>query len=229
MIEVSRSCWAPTGLSGGASGAPEIRWYDPAVKEPRLNTVSEIERPSPGPPLTERSSDLSTARSDIAKHTDMYRIAYQEGQRALDDQQDELKGMRDRAVQFTAFVGAATAFLVGSGLHPAHRDAAFYALAGVASALSAVLILLLLALLRPMAGRLWHYRLSAKSLIAGWIETEVPPPTEAHFLRALAEKYDDMRAENEKLLSLLRTWYRWLVVVGAAQVTVWAALVWVKA
>lgn len=171
---------------------------------------------------------MPSARPGIAKYEDLYRIAYQEAQRALDDQQDELKGMRDRSVQFTAFVGAATAFLVGAGLHPAHRDASFYALAGVASALSVALILLLLRLLIPSSRRLWHYRMSAKSLITGWIETDVPPPTEGHFLKALAEKYDQMREANEGLLGWLRISYRWLIAVGAIQVTLWAALVWVK-
>jgi hypothetical protein len=191
--------------------------------------VSETERPPAGAGPTRRASDQTSVWPDIAKHADMYRIAYQEGQRALDDQQDELKGMRDRAVQFTAFVGAATAFLVGTGLHPVHRDATFYALATTASVLSGILILLLLALLRPSNRKLWHYRLSAQSLITGWIETEVPPPGEAHFLKSLAEKYDQMRVQNEELLGSLRTWYRWLIVVGTAQVTMWAVLVWVYA
>jgi len=191
--------------------------------------VSERERPPAGAGPTRRTSDQPSVKSDVAKNADLYRIAYQEGQRALDDQQDELKGMRDRGVQFTAFVGAATAFLVGTGFHPAHRDASFYALAAAASVFSGILILLLLALLRPSNRRLWHYRLSAQSLISGWIETEVPPPSEAHFLRSLAEKYDQMRTQNEELLGSLRTWYRWLVVVGTVQVTIWAVLVWAYA
>lgn len=137
--------------------------------------------------------------------------------------------MRDRAVQFTAFVGAATAFLVGTGLSGTHRGVTFYVLASVASALSALLILLLLALLTPQTRRLWTYSLSTKKLISGWIETEVPLPTEADFFKKLAIMYDDMREENSGLLRALRTWYRWLVVVGAAQVAVWAALVWVRA
>jgi hypothetical protein len=136
--------------------------------------------------------------------------------------------MRDRAVSFTAFVGAATAFLVGTGLHAKHRDAIFYVLAILASALSALMIGFLIALLNPSTKKLWDYRMSAKSLISGWIETEVPVPSAAHFLRALATKYDDMRATNEVLLDSLRTWYRMLIITGSAQVTLWAILVWLK-
>jgi len=197
-------------------------------RAPRLVAVSEIDRPASGTSPAKRGSGVPPAKRDISKHTALYEIAYHEAQRALDDQQGELRGMRDRSVQFTAFVGASTAFLVGAGLHPAHRDASFYALASIASVLSVTLIILLLVLLTPSTRRLWHYRLSAHSLITGWIQTEVPPPSDAHVIRALAEKYDHMRVENEKLLSRLRTWYRWLVVVGAVQVVVWATLVWVK-
>jgi hypothetical protein len=171
----------------------------------------------------------SPAKSRIvAGQEDLYRIAYEESQRTLDDQQDELKSMRDRAVTFMAFVGAAAAFLIGTGLQVKHRDAGFYSLAIIASALSALSIALLIALLNPSTKKKWDYRLSAKSLISGWIETEVPVPSEAHFLRALATKYDDMRAVNEILLDSLRTWYRWLIVSGSAQLTVWAILVWWK-
>jgi hypothetical protein len=164
----------------------------------------------------------------VAGNADLYRVAYEESQRTLDDQQDELKGMRDRAVQFTAFVGAATAFLVGTGLHATHRDVTFYVLAGIASVSSGLSIGLLIALLNPWKKKPWEYRLSAKVLIDGWIENEVPGPSEAKFLRALAERYDKMRCANEDLLGYLRTWYRWLIIVGSAQVTIWAVLVWLK-
>jgi hypothetical protein len=190
--------------------------------------MPEIERTPKGGPTPKRGNGLQPTKRDIDQHADLYRVAYQEGQRALNDQQDELKGMRDRAVSFTAFIGAATAFLVGTGLHANHRDALFYSLAGVASVLSAIFIILLSALLSPGHKRQWHYRMEPKKLITGWIETEVPLPSEAHFFRALAGTYDEMRQINEELLSSLRRLYRWLIVVGAAQITVWAALLWVK-
>jgi hypothetical protein len=158
----------------------------------------------------------------------MYRIAYQEGQRTLDDQQSELSSLRDRAVQFTVFVGAATAFLVGTGLSAPSRDATFYGLAISGSVLSALAIALLFMLLKPSKKAPWNYRLSSNKLITGWIESDVPPPNEAYFLRSLAQTYDQMREANEVLLKSLRWRYQALLAAGAAQVTVWAALVWVK-
>jgi hypothetical protein len=143
------------------------------------------ERPRPGrsEPHGSQAKNREASNNGLA---DLYRVAYVESQRTLDDQQDELKGMRDRAVSFTAFVGAATAFLVGTGLHATNRDVLFYILASLASALSALSIVLLIALLNPSSKRKWNYRMSAASLIDGWIENEVPGPSEAQFLRALA-------------------------------------------
>jgi hypothetical protein len=159
----------------------------------------------------------------------MYKVVYEESQRSLDDQQDELKGMRDRAVQFSIFVGAATAFLVGTGLTAAHRDWVFYLIASVASLFSVVSIGLLLALLKPSKRHQWNYRLSSKTLISDWIESDVPEPTESQFMRALAKLYDDMQDENEKLLKPLRQMYQVLMAVGSLQLVFWAALIWIRA
>lgn len=198
------------------------------VRMPRLDVVSEPDPPKGSASPAKRGGGVPPPKPYVADHADLYQIAYEEAQRALDDQAGEIRSMRDRAVQFTVFVGAATAFLVGTGLQSAHRDAAFYALASIASLLSAVLIALLIVVLGPSKRNLWHYRVSARLLISAWIETQVPPPSNGHFFRRLAEQYDDWRVKNEKLLSGLRKWYRWLIIVGAAQVTVWAALVWAK-
>lgn len=210
------------------TGPEHDRQAEQLVAKARDTAVSEIGRPTGSPSSEKQRSGIRPAKRDISKDTELYEIAYHEAQRALDYQQVEINAMRDRSVQFTAFVGAATAFLVGAGLHPSHRDASFYALASTASALSVALILLLLEVLFPRHHKLWHYRLSARSLITGWIQAQVPPPSHAHFIRRLAEQCDDMSKKNEILLSSLRTWYGWLVVVGAAQVAAWVALVWVK-
>lgn len=180
--------------------------------------------PTPAP-----RGESPAMRHDPHDHTNQYRLAYTETQRTLDDQRDELQGMRTRAVQFTAFVSAATAFLVGTGLHVTDKNAVFYALAATASAFSALSIVLLAMLLRPSNRKKWHYRMSARVLIDGWIEqTEVPPLSDARFLKELALAYDEMHSKNELLLGSLRTWYSWLIIVGSAQVVMWAVLVWLK-
>jgi hypothetical protein len=42
----------------------------------------------------------------------MYKMAYDEAKRLVDDQVAELDGIRQRSVQFLAFIGTGTAFLV---------------------------------------------------------------------------------------------------------------------
>lgn len=191
--------------------------------------MAGTERPSGNVPLPKREGGLPVV-PDPHLYEDLYQVAYEEGRRTLDDQTDELNRMRDRAVNFAVFAGAATAFLVGTGLQASHRDFTFYTIAILASALSALMIFLLFILLNPAKRRreLWNYRLSPKSLVQGWIETEVPVPSKTQFNRELARVYDDMIIKNEVILGALRTAYRWLIVVGSAQVTIWAALVWLK-
>src|SRR5215469_13190908 len=190
--------------------------------------VSESDQPPAANPLsTQASTPRPIKRSDVTARRDLYKIAYQEGQRTLDDEQDELNRVRDRAVQFTAFVGAATAFLVGTGLDAPSKDALFYGLASAASALSAILIALLFIVLAPMGRHSWRYRMSTEFLISQWIEADLPQLDEAALLREMALQYGDMHRRNEAMLSSIRRSYRWLIATGAAQVTVWAALVWV--
>lgn len=164
---------------------------------------------------------------DGLKNGPLYKLAYEESQRTLDDQADELTGIRGRAVQFVAFVGAATAFLVGTSLQTVERDVTFYWLAGIATSMSVLLFVLIIAVLVPWKN--WEYRLSARALIRGWIEAEVPPPNEAAFLRALAQRYDDMRVNNERVLRPLRRCYVGIIAVGLSQLTLWAALAWWRA
>jgi hypothetical protein len=187
------------------------------------------EQSSGNVPLPKREGGVPVG-SDPHLYEDLYQVAYEEGRRTLDDQTDELNRMRDRAVNFAVFVGAATAFLVGTGLQAPHRDSTFYAIAILASALSALMIFLLFRVLNPakVKKEFWNYRMSPKSLIQGWIETDVPVPSKAQFNRELARVYDDMVLKNEAVLGGLRTAYRWLIVIGSAQLMVWAALVWIK-
>jgi hypothetical protein len=161
----------------------------------------------------------------------MYKLAYEEAKRSIDDQRDELNGIRGRSVSFVAFVGSATAFLAGSGLRVSHpdRDALFYTLATIASAGALVMLLQLYRLLRPSKKLSWQYRLSADTLVQQWIESDVPAPNTGQFVRALTHTYDEMRVANEKLLDFIRRHYVWLVLVGSAQVILWAALVWLRA
>jgi hypothetical protein len=200
----------PTGASGGA--------VVPA------GTLGSVALPGGS---AHRSSGGSGQPNRSSSQTDLYQMAYEASQRALDDQQDELGRLRDRGVNFAAFIGAATAFLVGTGLNASHRDWVFYLIAICASVCSLAFLWALIVLLNPSTRKLWRARISARVLIDEWIDVDLPP-TQAQFTKELALSYDKARENNEKLLQAVRTWYRVLILVGSAQVLLWVALVWVR-
>lgn len=162
-----------------------------------------------------------------AESADLYRIAYEQSVRALDDQLDELSGVRGRASAYMAFVGSATAFLVGTGLKATHRDGWFYLLALAASVASLFALYELGQLLRPV--KEWSLRMSATIIIEKWIESEVPGPTVVDLVRALALRQDEARVTNDLVLGKVRKRYLKVVVSGGLGIVLWSALVWARA
>ena len=129
------------------------------------------------------------------------RLAYDEGKRALADQTDELNGIRTRAGSYMAFVGSATAFLVGTGLKAADRDAWFYALASVASTaslLTLVLIALVLDPYRPRKTRNFLKNLRQRRLIGREANDDGTSLTKQQQKSARRER----RAESQWWLSM---------------------------
>lgn len=154
----------------------------------------------------------------------LYKAAYEEAKSGVEGQTGELDAIRQRAGAYMSFVGAATAFLVGTSLSlQTARGAGFYVLAGVATALSLVTIAFACLVLLPT--RTWEQKLSGQDLVEGWIETDVPP-TETLYFRALALLYDEMRAANEAVLQQMRWRLAGVVVGGSLQVLSWALLAW---
>jgi len=186
-----------------------------------------IERPSGDATPSRRRSGQSDRRA-TDEDEELYQIVYEESHRTLDNQKDELNSIRDRTVQYAIFIGAATAFLVGSGLAAPHRDVSFYALAIIASLFSLMVIGLLFSILNPSTKHLWVEGVSADYLIENWVKKADPRPRKAEFVRDLAIMNADSQQNNQKLLAPLRTRYRYLIAAGALQVIVWAALVWWK-
>ncbi|MCA1982973.1 hypothetical protein [Nocardioides nematodiphilus] len=164
----------------------------------------------------------------------LYKVAYDESVRAIDDQLAELDHVRSRAMQFLAFIGTGTAFLVGTGLNDSQRDGWFYALATVGSAMSVVTLLLVGAILlgvvvhekKPQEWR-WAVRLSAQDLIR-WIEPQIHAPDEVDYLKEVALLNDERAEANEVGLGRLRHVYLALLTSGFVQLLIWAALVWAR-
>lgn len=179
-----------------------------------------LERPSAG------------ARLD---RLELYKLAYAESLRALEFQGKQLEGVRQRTVQYLAFVGTATAFLVGTSLGSAIRDGVFYAVAVVGSIIAIVSValagrvLLLIAHFRWGLPRLqWSFSMSGKRLIE-WIEPEVGAPNEADYVRELTLLNDEAYRINESALGSLSRWYSMFVLLGFVQLVAWVALAWLRA
>jgi hypothetical protein len=159
-------------------------------------------------------------------YVSQYRIAYEQVQRAVDDQTDELNGIRDRAVAYAAFIGAATAFLVGSTVKGIAHDATYLALASSGTLVFVVSIIALWRVIRPTK-KAWQIRLSGAVLVDDWIDSrDVPKPTDAQLIRALALRYDQMREANEVVLGGLRRSYVTYIVASMIQLAMWIVLAW---
>jgi hypothetical protein len=77
-------------------------------------------------------------------------------------------------------------------------------------------ISLLFLVLNPSRRNKWAYRLSTKALNSKLEAGR--PSSKASYIKDMAEMCDEMRENNEKLLRSMRVSYRWLMVVGSAQV-----------
>ncbi len=183
---------------------------------------SAMSAPKGGDPRA-RSKPSGTGRSEQA--SEMYKIAYDESKRTLEDQIDELNGIRTRAVAYLAFVGTGTAFLVGASLRTLNRDDTFYLLASIGTALLVLTLVAVILVLAPWPR--WEYRLSGRILIRDWIEHEVPPANEVHLMRALTLRADEMRSHNEQLLGKIRLLYVLEIALGTLQLSLWVTLAWI--
>jgi len=174
------------------------------------------------------SSDLSPGQGSQPQREDrtaLRKLAYDQGLRTLDDQRDEMNGIRTRAGQFMAIVTAATAFLVGTSLASTAAQHPLIGLAIPATICSVTAILCTVAVLWPWT---FDFRLSAGVLTERWIDRSVPAPSEDDFLRGLAITLDEMRKQNEPILRRMRNCYVGVVSFGTVGLTLWTLLAWLS-
>lgn len=171
------------------------------------------------------------ARTGGTNGTGLYKVAFEESVRALEDQVKELDGIRQRLVSFLAFVGSATAFLVGSSLKPlegtaANRDLWFYLLAIGGTVVVIIALGCAIYLLWPGSTEL-KVTASARLIISRTIEREVPAvESDGDLYRELAVHYDRGRCANDEVLDRVKKFYFWAIVGGVVQLGFWVALVW---
>ena len=162
--------------------------------------------------------------SSANERESMYELAVDAGKRSLDAQRDELNGMRTRAVAFSAIILTGTAFLVGAGLTSASRTAGFYILAIIGTALFGIMLALVLLMVLPA---LKFQFILLPGVLMDWIEGSAPAPSKAVMMRQLAkETMPAMLERNERSLSIVRRWYRFLLIVGFLTIGVWIYFTW---
>ena len=169
-----------------------------------------------------------------SERSELYKLAYLESVRAVEFQGRQLEGVRQRTVQYLAFIGTATAFLVGTGLSGPTRDGWFFAIAGFGTLLAAACLVMAVRILLLLSGyrfglpRLeWAFGMSGKRLVE-WIEPEVGAPNETDYVRALTLLNDEAYETNAVALAALSRTQTWFVLCGFAQLLVWVILAWAK-
>ncbi|MGM7422334.1 hypothetical protein [Cellulosimicrobium sp. ES-005] len=184
------------------------------------------------PVAREGSSERSQGEAR-PERLELYKLAYAESSRALEFQLKQLEGVRQRTVQYLAFVGTATAFLVGTSLSGSTRDTLFFIVAAlgtliaIASVVLAAHILLLAALRWGLPRFQWSFAMSGKRLVE-WIEPQVGAPNEVDYIRALTLLNDEAYESNESSLQSLHRSFSTFVVLGFVQLSVWVVLAWLR-
>lgn len=160
----------------------------------------------------------------INEDAPLYDIALDEARRALDRQLAELGNLRTRAVQFLAFVGSATGFMVGASKFSGPHGVWFQPTVWIATVLSFCTVTALALLLSPWTTRMRG--IDIDRLLAEWIEVEVGRINRGVMLRDLAIGIDELRRDNEPKLSRVRRLYMSVICLGMLQLAAWAVLVW---
>jgi hypothetical protein len=174
--------------------------------------------------VSEKQPETSPKAPAISEaKADLYRLAYTEARARVDAQADELSTMKQRAVQFVTFIGASTAFLVGSVIGKTEP----IGLRG--QVLAAIATVLLIGMLTSLARLLWpgNWSLSvhARLLLSDWIDSDIHPPGPTIY-RDLAEEVDARADVNEQKLERRRRVYVVSILCGMLQLALWIALGW---
>jgi hypothetical protein len=177
--------------------------------------------------MAKASSAQPVPPPEETDRSDVYRLAYDLGLRTLDDQRDELNGIRTRAGAYMAFVGSATGFLVGTTLRGASAESGtwFFPVAAAGTATFIIALIYMARLLSP--GLEFDFRQSPEIIITDYIETQIPQlPSKTQVLRDLSLEWNASIIENEGNLKPLRKRYRAVIIWGGASLVFWTSAIW---
>ena len=149
---------------------------------------------------TDRGSAIAAGESIEDAYTPFgahYRLAYDLALKALDQQQETLDGLRERASTLLAAAAIVTSFLGGAAL-PSGQKVALGVAGWVAVALFGLTVLTTLNIIRPRSG--WRFLPDAKEMIASYLVTQPTASIEqTHY--GLALEMQKAQIENRKQLN----------------------------
>lgn len=168
---------------------------------------------------------------------DAYKAAADVGRLAVVDQVSELDAIRTRSSTFLAFVGSATAFLVGTAVKGSDGNPSpGFVIAGLVGtvALAALLVVFTSVMIGstrwywPKEQMLWDSRQSGR-MYADWLHGDLAnaaPDTPIAFYRHLANQYELQFNSNRIYLTTIRNRYLALVVMGFVVLVTWGVAAW---
>lgn len=183
-------------------------------------------------PSTPNEPDEFATTRERSEDVASYKLARDEELRNLDLQRAQLESMRTRSAQFLAFGGAATGFLVGTGLAGAARDATFFWVAALATATSLLTVLMAIAVflggfsLRNASASMWQFALPHGFVLRA-AEADIRP-TESQINAYLARSYWQLADANRPAMHRLRFQYVLFLAVGSLQLLLWVTLLWIR-
>ncbi|MDQ1111403.1 hypothetical protein QE418_000851 [Microbacterium testaceum] len=173
----------------------------------------------------QKPGDSWSANRDHPDRAEWIELAVESGRASLLAQRDELSGMRTRAVAFGALTITASAFLVGTGLANAQRNAVFYIIAALGTLAFASMAFFLWRMVAPKHE--FKFILDPKALV-DWVEGAQPAPSLRVAMRKLAvDTIPGMLNQNEASLNKIRGAYLKLLFSSIATLAIWVALVWI--
>jgi hypothetical protein len=146
-----------------------------------------------------------------------YELAYQEGLRAITQQQAVLEGLRGRAGALLAVASIVTSFLAPLAL----RDGAPVGFGLLAIGLFLAVAGLVVYVLAPK--REWFFRTKPSGIIRNYVEDDPPAPLWAMH-KQLAEHLESDFTANEQYMKPLFRAYRLANVALAFEVVVWLVI-----
>jgi hypothetical protein len=158
---------------------------------------------------------VADRRASQLRESESYALLFAEARRSLAAQESSVDELRSRCGVMLSATGVMSAFLgavVMSGLlDPSARvGPSEFVTNGIKLAVG-LAILASVCFVVPLAPRSWTFRLSAKRLLADYIETD-PPASVAEIHRSLAWYFSQAETDNAGKLSVLY----WMMTVGGA-------------